>query len=383
MPRRPLSRASSSRTSPASPTGSTRRSRWRGSARSRSTSPTAACGTRSPTRARSASRSSRTRRATSRSPASGSAQPPASSCRASIPENPAIAGVSIVQIAEPWQGVGAVTRNAVVVAPGRLDRSATGTGLSARLAVLHARGLMGVGDAMTHASAIGSTFDGRIVAEARVGERAAIVPAIRGSAWITGVTQLYVDPDDPVPGGLPALGHLGRQRARQPGLTAGRGRPRPAAPPQDTGTVVSAKAACSGTSKRATPAAFVVTVPAIEFVPSPLAFQSASPNCVFAGSPPMLYSGDSGRDGVQVAPARVEPERASAARRPARVGGELLLGRVGRRPELPVVAQSHGSTWSTCQPRAVVWKQQVRARGSRGRAASPRRRGRSGSTSSR
>ena len=117
------------------------------------------------------------------------------------PENPAIAGVSIVQIAEPWQGVGAVTRNAVVVAPGRLDRSATGTGLSARLAVLHARGLMGVGDAMTHASAIGSTFDGRIVAETRVGDHTAIVPAIRGSAWITGVTQVLIDPSDPFPEG--------------------------------------------------------------------------------------------------------------------------------------------------------------------------------------
>jgi trans-L-3-hydroxyproline dehydratase len=117
------------------------------------------------------------------------------------PENPAIAGVSIVQIAEPWRGVGEVTRNAVVVAPGRLDRSATGTGLSARMAGLHARGLMGVGDAMTHASAIGSTFDGRILAETRIGDRTAIVPAIRGSAWITGVSQLYVDPDDPFPEG--------------------------------------------------------------------------------------------------------------------------------------------------------------------------------------
>jgi proline racemase len=117
------------------------------------------------------------------------------------PENPAIAGVSIVQIAEPWQGVGKVTRNAVVVAPGRLDRSATGTGLSARMAVLHARGLMKVGEEMTHASAIGSTFDGRIVAETRVGDRAAIVPAIRGSAWITGISQLFVDPDDPFPEG--------------------------------------------------------------------------------------------------------------------------------------------------------------------------------------
>jgi proline racemase len=105
--------------------------------------------------------------------------------------------VSIVQLAEPWQGVGAVTRNAVVIAPGRLDRSATGTGLSARMATLHARGLMKVGDSMTHASPIGSTFDGRIVAETEHG----IVPAIRGSAWITGVSELYVDDDDPFPEG--------------------------------------------------------------------------------------------------------------------------------------------------------------------------------------
>jgi proline racemase len=117
------------------------------------------------------------------------------------PENPAIAGVSIVQIAEPWQGVGKISRNAVVVAPGRLDRSATGTGLSARLAVLHARGLMQVGDAMSHASAIGSTFDGRIVSETQVGDRPGIVPAIRGSAWITGIAQIFLDDTDPYPEG--------------------------------------------------------------------------------------------------------------------------------------------------------------------------------------
>jgi proline racemase len=105
--------------------------------------------------------------------------------------------VSIVQLAGPWQGVGAVSRNAVVIAPGRLDRSATGTGLSARMAVLHARGLMGVGDTMTHASVIGSTFEGRILAEAGDG----IVPAIRGSAFVTGRTELYVDDRDPYPEG--------------------------------------------------------------------------------------------------------------------------------------------------------------------------------------
>ncbi len=117
------------------------------------------------------------------------------------PENPEIAGVSIVQIAQPWQGVGEVSKNAVAIAPGRLDRSATGTGLSARMAALHARGLMRVGDTMAHASVIGSRFDGRIVSETTVGDRAAIVPAIRGSAWITGVTQVIVDPTDPFPEG--------------------------------------------------------------------------------------------------------------------------------------------------------------------------------------
>jgi len=117
------------------------------------------------------------------------------------PDNPEIAGVSIAQIAEPWRGVGAVSRNAVVVAPGRLDRSATGTGLSARMAALYARGLMGVGEGMSHASVLGSTFDGRIVSETAIGGRPAIVPAIRGSAWITSITQILVDPDDPFPEG--------------------------------------------------------------------------------------------------------------------------------------------------------------------------------------
>ena len=117
------------------------------------------------------------------------------------PENSAISGVSVVQIAEPWRGLNATTKNAVIVAPGRLDRSATGTGLSARMAVLHSRGLMRAGDRMTHASVLGTTFDGRIVAETVIGGRKAIVPAIRGSAWITGITQIQVDPSDPFPEG--------------------------------------------------------------------------------------------------------------------------------------------------------------------------------------
>jgi trans-L-3-hydroxyproline dehydratase len=60
---------------------------------------------------------------------------------------------------------------------------------------------MHVGDAMTHASVLGTTFDGRIISEVTVGDRPAIVPAIRGSAWITGITQVIVDPSDPFPEG--------------------------------------------------------------------------------------------------------------------------------------------------------------------------------------
>jgi len=117
------------------------------------------------------------------------------------PENEGIIGPSIAQIAEPWRGVGAISKNAVICPPGRLDRSATGTGLSARIAALHAKGKMKVGDSMTHASVIGSTFEGRIVREVVVAGRPAIVPAIRGSAWITGVNRVVVDPTDPFPEG--------------------------------------------------------------------------------------------------------------------------------------------------------------------------------------
>ena len=69
------------------------------------------------------------------------------------------------------------------------------------MAALHARGLMKPGDTMSHASVIGSVFDGRIAGEARVGEHEGILPAVRGSAWITGLHQYLVDPSDPFPEG--------------------------------------------------------------------------------------------------------------------------------------------------------------------------------------
>ena len=102
------------------------------------------------------------------------------------PENDGISGVSIVQLHSPFTGPGGESRNTCIVAPGRSDRSPTGTGLSARLAALAARGVLKLGDRYDHTSLIGSRFEGRIVGEARVGTFPGIVPAIRGRAWITG-----------------------------------------------------------------------------------------------------------------------------------------------------------------------------------------------------
>jgi proline racemase len=117
------------------------------------------------------------------------------------PENPGISGVSIVQFDRPFAGVGQVTRNTCIVAPGRSDRSPTGTGTCARMAVLHARGAMKVGDSMIHESIIGSRFKGTIAGATNVAGRPAILPLIEGRAWITGLHSYTIDPTDPYPSG--------------------------------------------------------------------------------------------------------------------------------------------------------------------------------------
>ena len=90
---------------------------------------------------------------------------------------------------------------AVAIQPGKVDRSPTGTALSARLALLSARGQIGEGESLTTVSLIDSCFSGRIVGETRVGDTAAILPEISGRGWITGIHQHLLDPDDPWPEG--------------------------------------------------------------------------------------------------------------------------------------------------------------------------------------
>ena len=90
-------------------------------------------------------------------------------------------------------------RNTVAIDPGKLDRSPCGTGCSARLAVLHARGEIKPGELFIGRSIIGSRFDCQIQEVTDIAGRPAIVPSIRGRAWITGTQQLMLDPDDPWP----------------------------------------------------------------------------------------------------------------------------------------------------------------------------------------
>ena len=119
------------------------------------------------------------------------------------PENPAIHTINQTLFAAPLrdQDGGKTSRNAVVVSPGRLDRSPCGTGTSARLAVLHARGLIQQGEIFDHVSVIGSHFYGRIVETTHVSGVPAVVNTISGRAWLTGISQYGVDPDDPYPCG--------------------------------------------------------------------------------------------------------------------------------------------------------------------------------------
>ena len=94
-----------------------------------------------------------------------------------------------------------VGANAVCIRPGKIDRSPTGTGCSARMAVLHAQGRMQLGSRYRARSIIGSEFICSIESVTTVGERNAIVPTVSGRAWITGTHQLMLDPDDPWPEG--------------------------------------------------------------------------------------------------------------------------------------------------------------------------------------
>jgi proline racemase len=129
------------------------------------------------------------------------------------PDNPGFSGITIGQLSGPAHDPGNHMRNCVTVSTGRLDwdkpstwtgcidRSPCGTGTSARMATLYARGRLGLNQPFRHEGVLGTVFTGHLVEVTQVGPFPAVVPTIGGTAWITGFAQYVLDPDDPFPNG--------------------------------------------------------------------------------------------------------------------------------------------------------------------------------------
>jgi proline racemase len=130
------------------------------------------------------------------------------------PENPEIKDVTIAQLSGPAASPANHRRNAVVVSTGMLDwtrpstwtgaidRSPCGTGTCAKMATLHARGQLQIGEPFRHEGVLGTVFTGTLLEETSVGPYSAVVPQLSGTAWITGFAQYVLDPQDPFPEGF-------------------------------------------------------------------------------------------------------------------------------------------------------------------------------------
>ena len=130
------------------------------------------------------------------------------------PENPAFNGVTICQLTDRSTRPGVHRINAVTVPTGKLDwdnpltwtgvldRSPCGTGTCAAMARLYARGDLKLNEDFLHQGVMGTVFKGRLIEETRLGATPAVVPTVRGQAWITAITQYVMDSTDPFPEGF-------------------------------------------------------------------------------------------------------------------------------------------------------------------------------------
>jgi len=130
------------------------------------------------------------------------------------PDNPEITNITIAQLSGPPSHPDAHRKNAVTVSTGTLDwdrpatwtgvldRSPCGTGTCAKMAVMQAKGQLGLHQDFHHEGVLGTIFTGRLIKETQVGPYPAVVPTLRGQAWITGIANYVVDPSDPFPNGF-------------------------------------------------------------------------------------------------------------------------------------------------------------------------------------
>jgi proline racemase len=119
------------------------------------------------------------------------------------PENELIKGITQTEFMGPLRRTEdyLTARNAVIVSPGRVDRSPCGTGTSARLAAMHRKGQIAAGQRFVHESIIGTTFDSYVESTGTTGEYPSVVTSVAGQAWITSMGQIGLDPSDPFPQG--------------------------------------------------------------------------------------------------------------------------------------------------------------------------------------
>lgn len=118
------------------------------------------------------------------------------------PTLPHIKTVDLCEIYGPAKSADATLQNAVVFGQGQLDRSPCGTGTSAKLATLYAKGELKINEDFIYESILETKFRGRVLEETKVGDFDAIIPEITGSAFITGHNQFFIDPEDPVKHGF-------------------------------------------------------------------------------------------------------------------------------------------------------------------------------------
>ena len=117
------------------------------------------------------------------------------------PLDPSVRSCHHVQFLAP-DATPQYSRHAMAIHPGWFDRSPCGTGTSARMAQLHARGLLEIGQEFVNESFIGTRFSGRLLGETTIGDLPAVLPSITGRAWITATAQYLLDPTDPFPAGF-------------------------------------------------------------------------------------------------------------------------------------------------------------------------------------
>lgn len=118
------------------------------------------------------------------------------------PTKPHIDTVDLVEIYEDHPDEGVHCRNVVVFGQGQVDRSPCGTGTSAKMAALYAKGHLAIDEPFVNESIIGTRFTGRLLREEQVGDIAAVIPEITGRAFVTGHHQFVVDEHDPLGNGF-------------------------------------------------------------------------------------------------------------------------------------------------------------------------------------